>query len=143
MRMTLQTRLSSRPHLSAALLLPLILSGCGDQGGDQAADTDPQVAAGQAAFQTCSSCHIIDEERHRAGPHLVDLFGREAGGAQGFRYSSALTESGIVWDEQNLDDFLANPRGLVPGNRMSFAGLRNADERAAIIAYLRDVTPAD
>lgn len=122
-------------------LLPLVLAACGDQGADEAAvDEDPQVAAGRSAFQVCSSCHVIDEERHRAGPHLVGLFGREAGGAGGFRYSAAMVDSGIVWNEESLDDFLAAPRSVVPGNRMSFAGLRDDDERAALIAFLREAT---
>jgi cytochrome c len=99
------------------------------------------VAAGEGLWRQCRSCHQIGEgARNGTGPELTDVFGRHAGAVDGFRYSNALLgagESGVVWDAETLDAYLADPRGFIPGNRMSFRGLRDADDRAAIIAYLQ------
>jgi cytochrome c len=134
--------LECRGRIFLTLLLTLALAACGDDsdGAEAVVDENPQLAAGHSAFQMCASCHILDEERHRAGPHLVGIFGREAGGASGFRYSAAMTESGIVWDNDSLDEFLAQPRGIIPGKRMAFAGLRDPQQRADLIEYLRATT---
>ena len=70
----------------------------------------------------------------------VRLFGRRAGSVQGFAYSDAMRNSGIVWSETTLDQFLTNPQAYVPGTRMTFTGLPDAQERADVIAYLKEAT---
>ncbi len=97
-------------------------------------------AAGQRAYSLCLSCHAVHEEAERIGPHLVNIFGREAGVVEGFDYSQALAESGVIWETSSLDAFIANPHDFIPGNRMAFAGIRDAQRRADIIAYLREVS---
>jgi cytochrome c len=95
-----------------------------------------QQADGERLFrQRCSACHTVDSSQNRAGPHLSGVIGRTAGSVQGARYSDAMRESGIVWDAQSLDTFLAAPRQMVQGTTMT-VGLPNAEQRAAIIAYL-------
>ena len=74
------------------------------------------------------------------GPELTGVFGRTAGTMDGFNYSPAMANSGIVWDAETLDAYLANPRTNIPGNRMSFAGIRDEAQRAAVIEWLEYVT---
>ncbi len=102
-----------------------------------AIDGDP--AAGEQVFRTCSTCHNVEEERNKVGPHLVNVIGRTPGTVEGFRYSKAMTEfgeSGAVWDEETIAAYLADPRGYVRGNRMAFVGLKSEEEIANVIAYL-------
>jgi cytochrome c len=95
-----------------------------------------QQADGQRLFrQRCSACHTMDSGQNRVGPHLSGVVGRTAGSVEGARYSAAMRESGIVWDAPSLDTFLAAPRQMVQGTTMT-VGLPNAEQRAAIIAYL-------
>lgn len=106
-------------------------------GSAGAAEGDPE--AGEAAFQVCQACHVADTEEHRVGPHLMRVFGREAGSLEDFDYSQALEESDIVWDEETLDAYLEDPSGYIPGNQMAFPGVQDEQERADIIAYLKEV----
>jgi len=95
-------------------------------------------AKGEALYARCQGCHSI--ERNRVGPMHQGLFGRAAGSVAGFAYSKAMRESGIVWDEASLDDFLAHPRETVPGTKMTYAGIADAQERADLIAWLKQAT---
>lgn len=121
-------------HLLTAAAAALTASA----GAATAADGDPE--RGEQVFQACQACHVADDEQMRVGPHLVELFGRPAGGVDGFNYSEAMTTSDVVWDEDTLDRFLADPDGYIPGNRMPFPGIRDGQDRADVIAYLADVT---
>jgi S-disulfanyl-L-cysteine oxidoreductase SoxD len=105
------------------------------------AAVDPAlIEAGERAWRQCSSCHRVGEgARNGTGPHLNGIMGRVAGIGEGFRYSPQMVAAGndgLVWTSETLDAFLENPAGLIPRNRMSFRGVRSADERAALIAYL-------
>ncbi|NNE39287.1 MAG: c-type cytochrome [Marinicaulis sp.] len=98
------------------------------------------VEAGRKAFTQCAVCHKVKEgERSLVGPNLYGIVGATAGAAD-FNYSDAVRNSGIVWTEENLDAFMENPRELIPGNRMAYAGERNAEKRAAIVEYLKSLT---
>jgi cytochrome c2 len=106
--------------------------------GEPAASQEPD---GASAFARCASCHALEPETRRPGPHLHDIVGRIAGAVEGFRYSPALgraAEEGLVWDEAALDAFLADPAGFLPGTTMR-TRVANAEDRGAIIAYLRSV----
>jgi cytochrome c len=97
---------------------------------------DPE--AGEQVFRACAACHTLAPGEHRTGPSLAGVFGRKAGTAEGFhRYSEALGSADLVWREDTLDAFLADPRSVVPGNRMTFAGIAEPQARADLIAYLR------
>jgi cytochrome c len=92
---------------------------------------------GRQLFRRCAACHTISEGgRHRVGPNLHGMFGQEVGTAEGFAYSPALQAADFAWSTEALDDWLANPRTYLPGNRMSFAGLRSEEDRDALIAFL-------
>ena len=98
------------------------------------------VAAGEAVFKKCSSCHKVGEgAKNAVGPTLNGIVGHSAGAVDGFAYSKpllAMAEGGLVWDEASLSAFLENPRGFMKGTKMAFAGLKSNDDRAAVIAYL-------
>jgi cytochrome c len=94
---------------------------------------------GEKVFDTCRACHAADGKSNEIGPALQGVFNRKAGERDDFRYSPAMKKSGIVWTPQTLDTFLADPQKAVPANRMPFAGLPDARERADVIAYMLQV----
>jgi cytochrome c len=110
--------------------------------GQPAPAAEGDAAAGERVFVRCRACHVLDQEQNRIGPHLVGVFGREAGAVEGYDYSPAMQEADVVWDEETLDAYLTDPRAYIPGNKMAFAGLRNEEERANLIAYLEKATAA-
>lgn len=95
-------------------------------------------AAGRRVFVRCQTCHVIEEGVNRVGPSLYGIFGRTAGTVDGFRYSTANAESGVVWDAENMFEYLENPRAFIPGTIMAFPGIRSEQERADVIAYIKD-----
>lgn len=98
------------------------------------ADADP---AYPAAFTQCAACHRVEADAPAAiGPHLVGIVSSSAASRSDFKYSPALSGSGIVWDEQTLDAFLANPQSVVPGTMMAFGGIADEAQRKEIIDYL-------
>jgi cytochrome c len=99
----------------------------------------PEVTKGKMLFLQCTACHsVVKGAPNKVGPNLNGLFGAKAGTRAGFAYSPALAKAGFNWDDKKLDAFIAKPQAVVPGNRMTFGGVANADSRKAIIAYLRD-----
>lgn len=95
------------------------------------------VARGERVFASCAICHARQPDAPSpAGPNLHGVVGRKAATVPGFRYSRALRESGKIWSVVELDRFLAAPQTAVPGTAMAFAGLRNADDRAAVVCLL-------
>lgn len=87
----------------------------------------------------CRTCHSLNEGDNRLGPNLHGIVGRQAGAAEGFQYSPAVKGAKIAWTEENLDKFITNPEGFLPGNTMKpFAGIDNAESRKAIIDYLKN-----
>src|SRR5438128_10318067 len=95
-------------------------------------------ARGARAFQACAACHSVEPGMHMPGPSLAHVLGRKAGTVDGFpRFSDALKRSGVVWNEAALDAWLRNPAGFIPGNQMTFQGLRDGQTRSDLIAYLR------
>ncbi|MCE2891736.1 MAG: c-type cytochrome [Hyphomonadaceae bacterium] len=96
------------------------------------------LANGRRQFAKCRSCHVIEKGGdNRVGPALHGVFGRTAGTAAGFNYSPALKGAGFVWDAGKLDQWLADPKGFLPGNRMTFVGLKQEKDRRDVIAYIK------
>jgi cytochrome c len=100
----------------------------------QAATGDP--AHGAQIYQRCQLCHSIEHDL--VGPRHIGLFGRKAGSIAGYPYSTAMKNSGITWSEDTLNQFLSGPQAFVPGTRMTFTGLPDDQERADVIAYLKE-----
>ena len=97
------------------------------------------IIGGEQIYTRCAACHVI--ESNRTGPQHCGLFGRRAGTAPGFDgYSKAMRDSKIVWNERSLDVFLQAPMQAVPGTYMGYAGVKDAQERADLIAWLRLAT---
>lgn len=99
------------------------------------------AANGEKVFKKCLQCHVVGANAaNKIGPVLNGVIGRPAGTYAGFTYSTAMVEwgkSGKVWDDANLDAYLLNPKGHIPGNKMAFVGLKKDTERADVIAYLK------
>lgn len=115
------------------LLLASVLAG-----GVGAAQAAGDPARGEQVYHRCQGCHSID--RNRIGPMHKGLFGRKAGSVPDFDYSDAMKNSGIVWTEVTLDQFLQGPRKMVPGTKMTFVGIPKPQDRADLIAYLEAAT---
>jgi cytochrome c len=94
-------------------------------------------AAGQRVFAQCRACHVTDKGVNRVGPSLHGIVGRKAGTVPGFKYSKANASSGVTWTEDKLFEYLENPRKFIPGTTMAFAGIRNPQQRADLIAWLK------
>jgi cytochrome c len=106
-----------------------------------ASAAEADAGRGQRVFGVCAACHSLEPNRNMTGPSLSELWHRQAGGLASFpRYSPALKSSGIIWEDGTLDAFVRNPQQLIPGNQMTFAGLGNAQQRADLIAFLRQAT---
>ena len=110
--------------------------------GPRSAQTDqasPETGAGArpAAFAQCVSCHSVEPGKHGVGPSLANIMGTKAGDIPGFNFSPALKESGLVWNDETLDQWLAAPRKLVPGTRMAYAGMSNPAQRKEVIEYIK------
>ena len=101
---------------------------------ERMAAADP--ANGEGVFRNCAACHAVADGENKAGPHLYGVVGRDVGSVDGFGYSGALNAVAEVWTPVELDAFLENPRGYAPGTSMGYAGLRKAEDRADLIAYL-------
>ena len=146
----------------ALLACALVLSACGDDSGSEKAASTPTQAAptaaekaallaalpapynaadlenGRRVFARCRSCHTITEGGpNMTGPNLHGVFGREAGTAAKYNYSTAVREADFVWDAARLDDWLENPRTFLKGTKMSFAGIPNETDRRDVIAFLK------
>ena len=113
---------------TAAFCMTLLLAG--------AARADGDPARGEARFQDCAACHRLEAGVNNVGPSLHGIFTRKAGELADFRFSPAMKRSGIAWTPETLDKYLADPQATVPGNRMPYAGMASASDRADLIAYL-------
>ena len=100
------------------------------------------VTSGQLVFNNvCRTCHSIREGDNRLGPHMRGIIGRKAGSLPNYSYSSAMRGANFVWNEENLERFIANPDETVPGNNMKpYGGLASAESRVKLIAFLKTLT---
>jgi len=119
-------------RLKIVAVLAILLSPMGALAGD--------IAAGEKVFKKCKACHVVDAEKNKTGPHLVGIINRPAASVESYKkYSKAMKESGLIWDEANLDGYLKKPKAFLKGTKMAFAGLRKDKDRANIIAYFKSL----
>lgn len=153
-------------HFSTVLVNPHVLtkpvylpsgeaaapSGAAAAAGPAAPPIAPLLAAasadaGKTVFRQCSGCHDPNKGgKNETGPALWDVVGRHKAGIQGFNYSPAMHAAAdkpgdeATWTYEDLNQFIASPKGFIPGTRMGFPGLRKAEDRANVIAYLRSLS---
>jgi cytochrome c len=107
-----------------------------------AAAADGDAALGQKIFLKCKACHQIGPTAKNAvGPELNGLFGRHSGSVEGYKYSDANKNSGIVWDETVFREYIHNPKLKVPGTKMTFPGLKDDKDIDNLIAYIKQFGP--
>ncbi|WP_299961213.1 c-type cytochrome [uncultured Roseobacter sp.] len=134
--------------MSRAVFLPAVLAAISVAGAVWAEDFG-DAEAGAKVFTKCKGCHEIGQgARDRIGPHLNGIFGRRAAAHEGYAYSKSMAragDDGLIWTAETLGAYVENPRALVSKTRMSFRGLKDAQDRADLLAFLRDYSdnPAD
>ena len=130
--MTFHAKTAARmlPALAAAALLALAVGPAWAEG---------DAAKGEKVYKKCKTCHSLEAGKNKVGPHLAGVIGRAAGAVEGFKYSSSMADSGLVWDEATLDSFLEKPKKLIPKNKMAFPGLKKEADRQNVIAYIKSV----
>ncbi|CAM4234635.1 Cytochrome c, class I [Novosphingobium lubricantis] len=114
------------------------LVGAALSGVALAAPAKGDPVLGKKVFMRCVACHAVTAKSgFKMGPHLEGVIGRKSGSVATFKYSAAMKKANLKWDEATLDKWLTKPSAVVPGTSMAFAGVPNAEERAAVIAYLK------
>ena len=109
--------------------------------GSYVALSEGNSARGQRVFGACAACHSLQPDQNMTGPSLAGLWNRKAGSLATFsRYSPALKSANIVWNDKTLDDWIEDPAHLVPGNQMTFIGIKDPRQRADLLAFLKQAT---
>lgn len=133
----------------ALVALALSLSACGKPAADQSAAPATPAASESAAsvadagnkppaaFMQCVTCHSTEKGKHGVGPSLAGIYGTKAGDVAGYAFSEPMKASGLTWDDKTLDTYLTNPMKMVPGTKMTFAGMGDAAKRKEVIDYLK------
>ena len=130
--------------------LSLLLAACGSADEDAPemrvvteATSVSLTERGRVVFKKCQTCHTLAEgDRHKVGPNLWGVFGQTAGAREDFNYSKAMAAADFGWDDTTMDGYLEKPAQYLPGGRMSFVGLNRAEDREAVIAYIKQETGA-
>jgi len=94
---------------------------------------------GKKVFRKCVACHSLQEGKNKIGPSLYNLLGRKAGSVEGYKYSKAMKNSDVVWDEESLDKFLTKPRKFIPKTKMLFRGIKKKSLRDDLISFFKQL----
>jgi cytochrome c len=120
--------------LPAAIAMLLLTSG-------RAVAEPGNAARGERMYRACVACHSLEPNRSMTGPSLAEIWNRKAGALASFpRYSPALKSAGIVWTDDTLDEWIKDPQHFIPGNTMTFPGIKDARQRADLLAFLKEAT---
>jgi len=143
---------STMKNLILCLSATLLLTACGGSSASEAPEPAAKRSAkataeltpaqrGAKLYKRCRACHTLEEGgRHKVGPNLWDIYGSKTAAKEGFAYSKAMIAADITWDETEMDAYLKRPSAYMPGNKMSFIGLKKQTDRDAIQAYLKEKT---
>src|SRR5262249_5470217 len=113
----------------------VLLTGC------RAMAEPGDAARGERVYRACVACHSLEPNRNMTGPSLAELWNRKSGSLASFpRYSHALKSAGIIWNDDTLDEWIKDPEHFLPGNTMTFSGIKDARQRADLLAFLKDAT---
>ncbi len=104
------------------------------------AHAEGDIKKGKKVFNKCKACHNIDKDKNKVGPHLVGIFGREAGALEDFKYSDAMKNSGVVWDAETLTAYVKKPKEFIEDTKMNFAGVKKDKQIVDLIAYMEDAS---
>jgi len=127
----MRTRVLTRTTIAAAATAFVLASGLAHADGD--------AKRGEKLFEECRACHSAERGANGIGPSLYGVLGRRAAELDDFRYSPALKRSGITWTPKTLDAYIADPQKAVPANRMPYAGMPEARDRADLLIYMQQV----
>ena len=140
------------------LILPIILlSACGGASESstaaapvvkaktapivQTASKRTPMERGAKLYKRCKACHTLEDGgKHKVGPNLWNIYGAQAGTKDGFNYSKVMAASEVIWDDATLDAYIKKPSEFMKGNRMSFVGIKKAEDRAALLLYMKEQT---
>jgi cytochrome c len=147
-------------HVKYLILPAILLVSCGS-GSESTSTPSPQTSVqtapivqpastlsprerGAKLYKRCTSCHTLEEgAKHKVGPNLWGIYGQKAGSQDGFKYSKVMVASEVIWDDTTLDGYITKPSTFMKGNRMSFVGVKKAEDREALLLYLKaETTPA-
>lgn len=107
----------------------------------QTASTMSPMERGAKLYKRCKACHTLEEGgKHKVGPNLWNVYGAKAGSKEGFNYSKAMAASEVIWDDTTLDAYIQKPSTFMKGNRMSFVGIKKAEDRDAVLLYMKSKT---
>jgi cytochrome c len=119
------------PALAGAALATLLLATPGFA---------QDAKEGEKAFAKCRACHSLEDGKNGVGPSLHGVLGRKSGTAPKFNYSKAMADKGVTWDEKTLAAYLSDPKAYIPGNKMTFPGIKKDSEMQDLLAYLKTAT---
>ena len=95
------------------------------------------IKSGKKVFKKCKACHSLKPEDNKVGPTLYNIIGATSGSVEGFRYSKAMADAGLIWDLETLGAFVTKPKDVVPGTSMAFGGLKKPQQVDDLLAYLQ------
>lgn len=101
---------------------------------------DGDAVKGEQIFKKCAACHVVTDKTNKVGPYLFGVVGRKIAAAESYNYSQGMKDyaaTAAVWDETTLNAYLESPKAVVPKTKMAFAGIKEEDQRADLIAYLK------
>jgi len=124
-------------HIRAVAIVTFVLTCLASQVSAEPGD----ISGGERMYRACVACHSLEANRNMTGPSLAEVWNRKSGSLPSFpRYSPALKSAGIIWNDDTLDEWIKDPQHFIPENTMTFPGIRNAQQRMDLLAFLKDAT---